>query len=104
MKLIFISATFSIIWYMRKHRVVSQTYSKEEDTFKISYLVGPAFVLALLVNHELSVMEARVRSVRARSPQPRLTRGRAGAVDVLHLPGGGCHFAAAGALSLQGRA
>jgi hypothetical protein len=77
MKLIFISATFSIIWYMRKHRGVSQTYSKEEDTFKISYLVGPAFVLALLVNHELSVMEARVRAVRACSPQPRLTRGRA---------------------------
>ena len=59
MKLIFISATVGIIWYMRKHRVVSQTYSKEEDTFKISYLVGPCFVLALLVNHELSVMEAR---------------------------------------------
>jgi hypothetical protein len=65
MKLIFISATLSIIWYMRKHRTVSQTYSKEEDTFKLEYLVVPAFLLALLVNHELSVMEVR-RSGRRR--------------------------------------
>lgn len=60
MKVIFISATFGIIWYMRRHRVVSHTYSKEEDTFKVAYLIGPALVLALLVNHELSVMEARL--------------------------------------------
>ena len=59
MKLIFITATFSIIWYMRKHRVVSPTYSKEEDTFKIVYLIAPAALLALLVNHELSLMEVR---------------------------------------------
>ena len=59
MKLIFITATFSIIWYMRRHRVVSQTYSKEEDTFKIVYLIVPAALLALLVNHELSLMEVR---------------------------------------------
>jgi len=62
MKIIFISATFGIIWYMRRHRVVSHTYSKEEDTFKVAYLIGPALLLALLVNHELSVMEARLAS------------------------------------------
>jgi len=57
MKIIFITATLSIIWYMRKHKTVSQTYSKEEDTFRLEYLIVPSFLLALLVNHELSVME-----------------------------------------------
>ena len=98
MKLIFITATFSIIWYMRRHRVVSQTYSKEEDTFKIVYLIAPAALLALLVNHELSVMEVRVQPVR-RPAGLRIdawsSRG-AGALDILDLPGGGGHPAAAG--------
>jgi ER lumen protein retaining receptor len=59
MKIIFITATLTIIWYMRKHKTVSQTYSKDEDTFKAEYLLVPCFLLALLVNHELSVMEVR---------------------------------------------
>lgn len=59
MKIIFITATLSIIWYMRKHKTVSQTYSKDEDTFKSEYLLVPCFLLALLINHELSVMEVR---------------------------------------------
>jgi hypothetical protein len=122
MKIIFISATFAIIWYMRRHRVVSQTYSKEEDTFKISYLVVPAFVLALLVNHEMSVVEARAvgcvctyvagcanastlrrdgihaRSAATHAP---MHARRAGAVDVFHLPGGGGYPAAAGVRTLR---
>jgi hypothetical protein len=77
MKLIFICATFAIIWYMRRHRVVSQTYSKEEDTFKIIYLVGPAFALALLVNHELSIMEARPRAPALRRNGRRARRAQA---------------------------
>ena len=61
MKIIFITATMTIIWYMRKHKTVSQTYSKDEDTFKAEYLLVPCFLLALLINHELSVMEVRGR-------------------------------------------
>jgi ER lumen protein retaining receptor len=57
MKIIFITATLTIIWYMRKHKTVSQTYSKDEDTFKSEFLLVPCFLLALLINHELSVME-----------------------------------------------
>jgi hypothetical protein len=99
MKLIFITATFSIIWYMRRHRVVSQTYSKEEDTFKIVYLIAPAALLALLVNHELSLMEVRACGTGFGARGVRLTRARrgAGTLDVLHLPGGGGHPASAGA-------
>ena len=93
MKVIFITATLSIIWYMRKHRTVSQTYCKEEDTFKMEYLIVPCFLLALLVNHELSVME--VRPARGSPPGPGSPLPP-GALDVLHLPGGGGHPAAAG--------
>jgi ER lumen protein retaining receptor len=94
MKVIFISATLSIIWYMRKHRAVSQTYCKEEDTFKMEYLIVPCFLLALLVNHELSVMEARAACSHAIPAC--LSSPAAGAVDVLHLPGGGGYSASAG--------
>mmetsp|Transcript_256 Transcript_256/g.822 ORF Transcript_256/g.822 Transcript_256/m.822 type:complete len:216 (+) Transcript_256:216-863(+) len=57
MKLIFISSTFTIIYYMRKHKVVSQTYDKEHDTFRVAFLIGPCAVLALLINHEFSFTE-----------------------------------------------
>jgi ER lumen protein retaining receptor len=30
MKLIFVSSSFTILWYMRRHKVVSQTYDKEQ--------------------------------------------------------------------------
>jgi len=57
MKFIFIASSFWIIWYMRVHRVVSQTYDREQDTFRVSFLIVPAFGLALLVNHEFSFSE-----------------------------------------------
>ena len=77
MKIIFITATLTIIWYMRKHKSVSQTYSKDEDTFKAEYLLVPCFLLALLVNHELSVMEVRTPHGQQRPParMPSPTRG-----------------------------
>ena len=40
MKLIFIGSSGCIIWYMRKHRVVSQTYDAEQDTFRVVFLVA----------------------------------------------------------------
>jgi ER lumen protein retaining receptor len=57
MKLIFISSSFCIIWYMKVHRVISQTYDKEQDTFRVVFLVTPCFFLALLINHEFSTGE-----------------------------------------------
>ena len=32
-------------------QVVSQTYDSAQDTFRVVFLVGPCFVLAVLVNH-----------------------------------------------------
>jgi ER lumen protein retaining receptor len=57
MKLIFISTACMIIWYMRFHKVVSQTYDKEQDTFRYVFLIGPSLTLALLLNHEFTVTE-----------------------------------------------
>mmetsp|Transcript_899 Transcript_899/g.3270 ORF Transcript_899/g.3270 Transcript_899/m.3270 type:complete len:198 (-) Transcript_899:402-995(-) len=57
MKIVFLVTAFTIIWYMRGHRVVSQTYDKDQDTFRYIFLVGPAFVLALLINHEFVLTE-----------------------------------------------
>jgi len=57
MKLIFIGSSGCIIWYMRKHRVVSQTYDAEQDTFRVVFLVGPSMLLAMLINHEFSFTE-----------------------------------------------
>jgi ER lumen protein retaining receptor len=57
MKLIFVGSSGCIIWYMRKHRVVSQTYDLEQDTFRVVFLIAPCAFLALLINHEFSVTE-----------------------------------------------
>lgn len=57
MKLIFISTSFCIIWYMRKHKVVSQTYDKEQDTFRCLFLIAPCLLLAVLINHEFTITE-----------------------------------------------
>ncbi len=57
MKLIFIGSSGSVIWYMRRHKVVSQTYDAEQDTFRVFFLIGPCMLLALLINHEFSVTE-----------------------------------------------
>jgi len=57
MKVVFISTSFCIIWYMRRHKVVSQTYDREHDTFRYIFLIGPCAVLALLINHEFSPIE-----------------------------------------------
>ena len=57
MKLIFICSSACIIWYMRKHKVVSQTYDAEQDTFRVIFLIGPSMLLAIMINHEFSVTE-----------------------------------------------
>lgn len=57
MKIIFISTAFCIIWYVRRHKVVSQTYDKDNDTFRYIFLIGPCAVLALLINHDFTFTE-----------------------------------------------
>ncbi|CAM8995353.1 unnamed protein product [Rhodiola kirilowii] len=57
MKLVFLGTSVAIVWYMRYHKVVKQTYNKEEDTFKHYYLVVPSFVLALLIHRSFNTVE-----------------------------------------------
>jgi len=51
-KLIFIASSLAIIYYMRVHKVVKQTYDASEDTFRVLFLVAPCAVLALAINQQ----------------------------------------------------
>ena len=57
MKLVFIGTSICIFWYMRYHKVVKQTYSKDQDTFRHYFLIPPCFVLALLIHPAFNVTE-----------------------------------------------
>lgn len=57
MKLVFVGTSIGIVWYMKYHKVVKQTYNKNEDTFRHYILVLPCFVLALLFHRDFSIME-----------------------------------------------
>ncbi|KAK6289364.1 hypothetical protein POUND7_000905 [Theobroma cacao] len=57
MKLVFIGTSICIVWYMRYHKVVKQTYSKDQDTFRHYFLIPPCFLLALLIHRDFNVME-----------------------------------------------
>lgn len=57
MKLVFIGTSICIVWYMRYHKVVKQTYSMDQDTFRHYFLILPCFVLALLIHPAFNVME-----------------------------------------------
>ncbi|CAM6028146.1 unnamed protein product [Sphagnum balticum] len=57
MKLIFLGSSFSIVWYMRYHKVVRKTYDKEHDTFRHYLLIVPCFLLALFINYKFTFIE-----------------------------------------------
>ncbi|XVE62253.1 hypothetical protein DITRI_Ditri06bG0103300 [Diplodiscus trichospermus] len=57
MKLVFIGTSICIVWYMRYHKVVKQTYSKDQDSFRHYFLIPPCFVLALLIHPAFNVTE-----------------------------------------------
>ncbi|KAK6936555.1 ER lumen protein retaining receptor [Dillenia turbinata] len=57
MKLVFFGTSIGIVWYMRYHKVVKQTYNKDQDTFRHYILVLVCFVLALLIHPSFDVME-----------------------------------------------
>lgn len=57
MKMFFICSSCYIIWLIRCHKIVSQTYDREQDTFRVIFLVIPCSVLAVLINHEFLAIE-----------------------------------------------
>ena len=56
-KLVFISTSFSVIYYMRYHKVVKLTYDKEHDTFRYLFLILPCLGLAMLINQAFTFFE-----------------------------------------------
>ncbi|KAM0947055.1 putative ER lumen protein retaining receptor [Dioscorea sansibarensis] len=57
MKLIFLGTSFSIVWYMRRHKIVRRSYDKEQDTFRHYFLILPCFVVALFINEKFTFKE-----------------------------------------------
>ncbi|KAJ3671902.1 hypothetical protein LUZ60_007981 [Juncus effusus] len=57
MKLIFLGSSCSILWYMRRHKVVRRSYDKEQDTFRHYFLIVPCFLLALIINEKFTFRE-----------------------------------------------
>lgn len=57
MKIIFLGTAFRIVYYMRYDPVVRQTYDREQDTFRVLFLVAPCLLLALLIHSSTKVME-----------------------------------------------
>ena len=79
MKLVFISTSFSVIYYMRYHKVVKLTYDKEHDTFRYLFLVLPCLGLAMLINQAFTFFPLL--------PDPRL--GRLSSTDGAPVKRGG---------------
>ncbi|CAN0897919.1 ER lumen protein-retaining receptor B [Linum grandiflorum] len=57
MKIIFLWSTFSIIWYMKHHKIVRRSYDKDQDTFRHWFLVLPCLILALFIHEKFSFLE-----------------------------------------------
>ncbi|XP_075973444.1 ER lumen protein-retaining receptor [Anticarsia gemmatalis] len=55
MKMIFIMASYATVYLM--YVKFKATYDHNHDTFRIEFLLIPSLILALLINHELTVME-----------------------------------------------
>ncbi|KAJ0970877.1 hypothetical protein J5N97_018836 [Dioscorea zingiberensis] len=57
MKLVFLATSITIVWYMRYHKVVKQTYSKNSDTFRHYFLILPCALLAFFFNPKFTLIE-----------------------------------------------
>ncbi|CAL9023235.1 unnamed protein product [Prunus brigantina] len=57
MKLIFLGSSFSIVWYIRQHKIVRRSYDKDQDTFRYVFIVLPCIFLALIINEKFTFKE-----------------------------------------------
>ncbi|KAL6535062.1 endoplasmic reticulum retention protein [Orobanche minor] len=60
MKLIFLGSSLSIVWYIRRHKIVRRSYDKDQDTFRHYFLIIPCFLLALIINEKFTFRESYV--------------------------------------------
>lgn len=61
MKFVFLVTSYATIYLI--YIKFKATYDHNHDTFRIEFLVGPAFLLALLINNEFSVLEVTLTLV-----------------------------------------
>lgn len=55
MKMFFLGSSFGTVYLM--YMKFKATYDHNHDTFRIEFLLAPAAVLSLVLNHEFSLME-----------------------------------------------
>jgi ER lumen protein retaining receptor len=63
MKLIFLGSSFSIVWYIRRHKMVRRSYDKEHDTFRHQFIVLPCILLALLIHEKFTFKEVLYQAI-----------------------------------------
>eukprot|EP00938_MAST-03A_sp_MAST-3A-sp1_P001985 g1985.t1 len=56
-KIFYIAASGAICWLIMMKEPWRSTNDKSHDTFRIEFLMGPCFLLALLINYDFSFME-----------------------------------------------
>lgn len=57
MKLVFLTTSFATVYLI--YLKFKATYDHNHDTFRIEFLIIPAFILSLLINHDFTVFEVR---------------------------------------------
>lgn len=57
MKLVFIAASYATCYFI--YLKFKATYDHNHDTFRVEFLLVPAVILALLINHDFTVLEVR---------------------------------------------
>ncbi|XP_020266889.1 ER lumen protein-retaining receptor-like [Asparagus officinalis] len=57
MKLIFFGSSFSIVWYIIRHKIVRRSYDKDQDTFRHHFLILPCLFLALCIHERFTFKE-----------------------------------------------
>lgn len=62
MKIVFLGSSLTIIYLMRFHPSIKFTYDKQQDTFRVVFVLVPAAVLALLIHQDWSIIEVSSNS------------------------------------------
>jgi ER lumen protein retaining receptor len=91
MKLIFISSSLAICYYMRVHKVVRQTYDRNEDTFREWFLVAPCALLAVLLPQQRTPVEVRLLPAPFRHHNTKRAKYAHRAGDYLHAAASVAH-------------
>ncbi|KAJ0035039.1 hypothetical protein Pint_25440 [Pistacia integerrima] len=63
MKLIFLGSSFSIVWYIRHHKIVRRSYDKDQDTFRHYFLVLPCLLLGPTYKREIYLFRGIMKPV-----------------------------------------